>query len=50
MNCKTGLFLTLVVLGASPLFAQDWAKKMFKESEHDFGTCAQWQGRIRVCL
>jgi hypothetical protein len=41
MNRKTGLMLTLIVLTATPLFGQDWAKKMFKDSECDFGTCAR---------
>ncbi len=35
-----GLIL-LFVLIAPTLQAQDWAKKMFKESTHDFGTCAR---------
>ena len=41
MNRKTGLLLTLALFAASPLFAQEWAKKMFKDSDHDFGTCAR---------
>ena len=41
MNRKIGLLVTLIVLSASPVFAQDWAKKMFKDTEHDFGTCAR---------
>jgi hypothetical protein len=41
MSRKIGLLLTLAVFAASPLFAQDWAKKMFKDSDHDFGTCAR---------
>ncbi len=28
-------------LAASPLFGQEWARKMFKVTEHDFGTCAR---------
>lgn len=31
----------LVVLGSSPIHAQDWAKKMFAASAHDFGTVAR---------
>ena len=41
MNRKIGLLVTLTVLSACPLFAQEWAKKMFKDAEHDFGTCAR---------
>jgi hypothetical protein len=41
MYRKTGLLLMLALFAASPLFAQDWAKKMFKDSDHDFGTCAR---------
>jgi Protein of unknown function (DUF1573) len=41
MNRKIGLLTTLIVLSASTLFAQDWAKKMFKVTDHDFGTCAR---------
>jgi hypothetical protein len=38
---KIGLLVALIVLSAAPLFAQEWAKKMFKTTEHDFGTCAR---------
>jgi hypothetical protein len=41
MNRKTGLLFVLIVLASSPLAAQEWAKKMFQETEHDFGTCAR---------
>jgi hypothetical protein len=38
---RAGLLFILIVLAASPLAAQDWAKKMFKDSEHNFGVCAR---------
>jgi hypothetical protein len=41
MYRKTGLLFTLTILAAAPLFGQEWAKKMFKDAEHDFGTCAR---------
>jgi len=31
----------LVVLGPGQTLAQDWAKKMFKVTKHDFGTVAR---------
>jgi hypothetical protein len=36
----SGAFL-VCILAVSPLFGQDWAKKMFKETSHDFGTVAR---------
>jgi hypothetical protein len=36
----TFVFLTVIAV-ASPGWAQDWAQKMFAESEHDFGTVAR---------
>jgi hypothetical protein len=41
MNRKIGLLATLFVFSAAPLFGQEWAKKMFKVAEHDFGICAR---------
>ncbi len=41
MNRKIGLFFLVIVWGATSLMAQEWAKNMFKESEHDFGNCAR---------
>jgi hypothetical protein len=40
MYRKIGLLFTLTILAVSPLFGQEWAKKMFKVTEHEFGTCA----------
>jgi hypothetical protein len=40
MNRKCCMLFGLCVLAASPVFGQEWAKKMFKVTEHDFGTCA----------
>jgi hypothetical protein len=37
---KVGLGVFLVFLVGSPSFGQEWAKKMFKVSEHDFGSVA----------
>jgi hypothetical protein len=37
---KLGPCVLLVFLVGTPCFGQDWAKKMFKVSEHDFGTVA----------
>jgi hypothetical protein len=41
MYRKAGSILLLVVLTGCPAFAQDWARKMFKETEHDFGYVAR---------
>lgn len=41
MRCKIGLLFVFTVLAVSQLAAQEWARKMFKVSEHDFGTCAR---------
>ena len=38
---KLALTLVLVVLGVSPCFGQEWARKMFKVTEHDFGSVAR---------
>lgn len=38
---KVALGLTAALLVASPLAAQDWARKMFQTTEHDFGTVAR---------
>jgi hypothetical protein len=37
---KIGFSIVALGVLASPLFAQEWAKKMFQTTEHDFGTCA----------
>jgi hypothetical protein len=36
--CLTVSHLTWLAAACSPLAAQDWARKMFQEFEHDFGT------------
>jgi hypothetical protein len=41
MNRKISLIFALTISAALPLFGQEWAKKMFKDTEHDFGTCAR---------
>jgi len=33
--------IILVILAISPSFGQEWARKMFKTTEHDFGTVAR---------
>ncbi|OHB66950.1 MAG: hypothetical protein A2V70_08670 [Planctomycetes bacterium RBG_13_63_9] len=38
---KAILSLQLGILTASPLFGQEWAKKMFETTSHDFGTIAR---------
>jgi len=38
---KTGLLLVVGLLVGSPCFGQEWAKKMFKKTQHDFGTVAR---------
>ena len=38
---KTLLFVACLALAASPCFGQQWAAKMFKTTEHDFGTVAR---------
>lgn len=38
---KTSLFVTCLALAVSPSFGQEWAAKMFKATEHDFGTVAR---------
>lgn len=38
---KAILSLQLAILTASPLFGQQWAKKMFETTRHDFGTIAR---------
>jgi len=40
MMRKAGLLLLLSILVGSPCFGQEWARKMFKDREHDFGTVA----------
>ena len=41
MSRKIGIFLLLALLASSPVFAQQWARKMFKETSHDFGSVAR---------
>ena len=38
---KTLLLVACLALAASPCFGQEWAAKMFKTTEHDFGTVAR---------
>jgi hypothetical protein len=38
---KAAACLLLTVLAGSPVFAQQWARKMFQESKHDFGSLAR---------
>jgi len=38
---KAGFLLLLGLLAGSPCFGQEWARKMFKDPEHDFGTVAK---------
>ena len=38
---KTLLLCACLALAASPCFGQEWAAKMFKTTEHDFGTAAR---------
>ena len=41
MSRKTSFVLLWVFLAASPVSAQQWARKMFKVSRHDFGSVAR---------
>lgn len=41
MSGKIGFVLLLTLLAAPPVFAQQWARKMFKETSHDFGSVAR---------
>ena len=38
---NVSLSICLLLCGAQMAFAQDWAKRLFKEFEHDFGTVAR---------
>ena len=38
---KTGLAAVITVFACLPCFGQEWASKMFKTSEHNFGAVAQ---------
>jgi hypothetical protein len=38
---KIGYLFVLSILGWTPCFGQEWAQKMFKGTEHDFGTVAR---------
>ena len=37
---RSALTVLIAALAVSPCFGQEWAKQMFKETEHDFGTVA----------
>jgi hypothetical protein len=41
MTRKTLFAAIYLVLAATPCLCQEWAAKMFKTTEHDFGTCAR---------
>ncbi len=41
MNRKIALPFLFIFLAASAVSAQEWAKAMFKVTEHNFGTCAR---------
>ena len=41
MPRKLVLTLVLVLLGGSPCFGQQWARKMFKVTDHNFGSVAR---------
>ena len=38
---RVSSFLLLALLAGSPVYGQEWARKMFKQSKHDFGTVAR---------
>jgi hypothetical protein len=42
MSRTTGLGLVLVALSCTPCVGQEWASKMFKVTDHDFGSVAAW--------
>ncbi len=42
MRCMHSALLLVVVTGATSVEAQDWARQMFKEFRHDFGTVARF--------
>jgi hypothetical protein len=41
MICSLRLALVVTLLAGAPALGQDWAKKMFKTTQHDFGTVAR---------
>ncbi len=41
MSRKICTVLLLTLLAGSPVFAQQWARKMFKQTSHDFGSVAR---------
>lgn len=41
MNRYVAVALAFIFIGASPAAAQEWAKKMFQSTKHDFGTVAR---------
>jgi hypothetical protein len=41
MSRRLALALLIAVLGVTPCIGQDWAQKMFKVSDHDFGSVAR---------
>ena len=45
---KLALAWFVVFLAGSPLAAQEWAKKMFPVTEHDFGTVARTPRRNTI--
>lgn len=42
MRCVHSALLLIVLTGTAPVGAQEWARQMFKESRHDFGTVARF--------
>ena len=38
---KAGFAVLLTILAALPVFGQEWARKMFEQRSHDFGSVAQ---------
>jgi len=49
MSRKIAIGLVSLILFATPCLGQDWARKMFKITEHDFGSVAAGgQGGVRI--
>ena len=44
---KTPVIVAFLAMAASTCLGQDWATKMFKITDHDFGTVRVAQGRIQ---
>ena len=38
---RSALIVLIAAFAVSPCFGQDWAQKMFKVTDHDFGTVAR---------